>query len=38
MDWTAELLGLDRSFYNMSEVGGGIIQVCFSSPHYEDLY
>lgn len=30
MDWTAQLLGLDRSFYNISEVGGGIIQTSAS--------
>ncbi|KAG1899805.1 pyridoxal phosphate-dependent transferase [Suillus fuscotomentosus] len=26
MDWIAQLLGLDESFYNISEVGGGVIQ------------
>jgi aromatic-L-amino-acid decarboxylase len=31
MDWTAQILGLDKSFYNTTEVGGGVIQVCFSS-------
>lgn len=25
MDWVAKLLGLDPSFYNKSEIGGGII-------------
>jgi len=28
MDWTAQMLGLDKSFYNTTEVGGGVIQVC----------
>jgi hypothetical protein len=31
MDWTAQILGLDKSFYNTTEIGGGVIQVCFSS-------
>lgn len=26
-DWSAKLLGLDKSFYNESEIGGGVIQV-----------
>ncbi|KAF9232241.1 pyridoxal phosphate-dependent transferase [Melanogaster broomeanus] len=26
MDWAAQLLGLDKAFYNSSEVGGGVIQ------------
>jgi aromatic-L-amino-acid decarboxylase len=32
MDWTAQILGLDKSFYNTTEVGGGVIQVCLSFP------
>lgn len=40
MDWTAQILGLDKSFYNTTEVGGGVIQVCFSfsvpSPNFID--
>ncbi|KAF8839449.1 hypothetical protein BDN67DRAFT_970046 [Paxillus ammoniavirescens] len=30
MDWAAQMLGLDRSFYNSSEVGGGVIQTSAS--------
>ncbi|KAG1900911.1 pyridoxal phosphate-dependent transferase [Suillus fuscotomentosus] len=30
MDWMAQLLGLDESFYNISEVGGGVIQTSAS--------
>ncbi|KAG2074868.1 hypothetical protein BDR04DRAFT_1150671 [Suillus decipiens] len=30
MDWTAQLLGLDKAFYNVSEVGGGVIQTSAS--------
>ncbi|KAG2139188.1 pyridoxal phosphate-dependent transferase [Suillus bovinus] len=30
MDWTAQLLGLDKAFYNISEVGGGVIQTSAS--------
>ncbi|KAG1794187.1 pyridoxal phosphate-dependent transferase [Suillus plorans] len=30
MDWTAQLLGLDESFYNTTEVGGGVIQTSAS--------
>ncbi|OJA12592.1 hypothetical protein AZE42_06905 [Rhizopogon vesiculosus] len=26
MDWIAQILGLDKSFYNTTEVGGGVIQ------------
>ncbi|OJA13179.1 hypothetical protein AZE42_10172 [Rhizopogon vesiculosus] len=26
MDWSAQILGLDKSFYNTTEVGGGVIQ------------
>lgn len=41
MDWTAQILGLDKSFYNTTEVGGGVIQVCFSfsvlSPNFIDF-
>lgn len=31
MDWVAKMLGLDPSFHNSSNVGGGILMVC-SSP------
>lgn len=27
MDWAARMLGLERTFWNVSEVGGGVIQV-----------
>ncbi|KAG1818036.1 pyridoxal phosphate-dependent transferase [Suillus subaureus] len=30
MDWTAQILGLDKAFYNISEVGGGVIQTSAS--------
>ncbi|KAG2153412.1 pyridoxal phosphate-dependent transferase [Suillus clintonianus] len=30
MDWTAQILGLDKSFYNTTEVGGGVIQTTAS--------
>ncbi|KAL4071261.1 pyridoxal phosphate-dependent transferase [Scleroderma yunnanense] len=30
MDWAAKMLGLDQSFYNTSEVGGGAIQTSAS--------
>ncbi|KAG0693790.1 pyridoxal phosphate-dependent transferase [Suillus ampliporus] len=30
MDWTAQILGLDKSFYNITEVGGGVIQTTAS--------
>ncbi|OJA12597.1 hypothetical protein AZE42_06904 [Rhizopogon vesiculosus] len=26
MDWSAQILGLDKSFYNTTKVGGGVIQ------------
>jgi hypothetical protein len=32
MDWAAQILGLDKSFYNAAEGGGrggGVMQVCF---------
>lgn len=30
MDWTAQILGLDKAFHNISEVGGGVIQTTAS--------
>ncbi|KAG1888092.1 pyridoxal phosphate-dependent decarboxylase [Suillus subluteus] len=30
MDWTAQILRLDKSFYNTTEVGGGVIQTSAS--------
>jgi len=30
MDWAAKLLGLSPSFYNSSEVGGGVVQTSAS--------
>ncbi|KAG9311512.1 pyridoxal phosphate-dependent transferase [Chiua virens] len=30
MDWAAKMIGLDAAFYNISEVGGGVIQTTAS--------
>ncbi|KAG1818039.1 pyridoxal phosphate-dependent transferase [Suillus subaureus] len=30
MDWTAQILGLHKSFYNTTEIGGGVIQTSAS--------
>lgn len=30
MDWAARMLGLERTFWNISEAGGGVIQVLLS--------
>lgn len=38
MDWTAKVLGLDHSFYNTSEVGGGVIQVNSFAPDPNTTY
>lgn len=27
MDWSAKLFGLSEAFHNISQVGGGVIQV-----------
>jgi hypothetical protein len=38
MDWTAQILGLNKAFLNISEVGGGVIQVYFLSLRIANLY
>lgn len=32
MDWAAKLYGLSEDFYNSTNVGGGVIQVCWVKP------
>ena len=38
MDWSAQLIGLDSSFLNSSEVGGGVMQVNPTSASLGHLY
>jgi len=42
MDWAAKMFGLHGVFWNVNEVGGGVIQVRFYRPfpraHSPDLF